>query len=196
MTHDEIGDFIAARMRKRGYPMTWSNMRCAGSCEMPDVLAYRSQYNHIVFEVKTSRSDFLVDKKKPWRQTPEAGIGTQRVYVTPAGLLNPEKDIPFGWQLWEVHHQKSRSIVKIIKGEVQKKVKHPTYSWTSTEYTFPYMEDAEERKYFHDKSNLNGLNNWLEVIFKRTCLAAGEDLVSKMGNCNYLKELNIYKEDF
>lgn len=101
MTHDELGLFVADKMRKKGYPLVWANMRSSGVSEQPDVLAFKNFWDVVVLEVKVSRSDFLADKKKPHRQEGE-GMGTERVYVTPPNLLKVS-DIPYGWQLWEVH---------------------------------------------------------------------------------------------
>jgi len=52
-----------------------------------------------------SRADFLADREKPFRQKLQLGMGCERFYLTPAGLLHPE-DLPRGWGLLEMHHRK------------------------------------------------------------------------------------------
>jgi hypothetical protein len=112
--HDLIADWAAEKLRRQGYLFAFSNLTSASHREKPDVLAFNHKGTSLLIEVKVSRADFLADKKKPWRENPEKGIGETRVYLTPKGLLTHE-EIPYGWQLWEVHGEK-RPFIKIIKG--------------------------------------------------------------------------------
>lgn len=123
MTHDDIADFGAKRLRTMGYKFSCSNLTSAIHGEQPDVLGINSYGGSIVLESKVSRSDFNADKKKLWRVNPEAGMGDHRAYITPKGLLDP-KEIPYGWMLWEVHG-KTKPMLKIIKGYVTKQVPDP-----------------------------------------------------------------------
>lgn len=52
----------------------------------------------VVIEVKVSRSDFLADKKKPFRQKPETGMGNFRYYMCPEFLIK-EEELPPKWGL-------------------------------------------------------------------------------------------------
>lgn len=55
----------------------------------------------VLIEVKVSRSDFLADAKKSFRQQPEEGVGAFRYYCSPEGLIT-EVDLPDKWGLlWE-----------------------------------------------------------------------------------------------
>lgn len=65
--------------------------------EIPDVFGW-CYWTSVVIEVKTSRSDFLKDKKKPSRITPELGGGEYRYYCCPKGLISPE-ELPENWGL-------------------------------------------------------------------------------------------------
>ncbi len=65
--------------------------------EIPDVLGW-SYCTCIIIEVKTSRSDFLADKKKPFRKIPSKGLGEYRYYCCPAGLIK-ECELPECWGL-------------------------------------------------------------------------------------------------
>lgn len=115
MTHDDIAEWAASRIRRMGYPFAFANMTSATAGEQPDVLGLNAWADSILVEVKVSRSDFLADKKKPWRQ-PGNGIGKRRVYLTTKGLMNPS-EVPYGWELWEIQG-KNRPILKVIKGRV------------------------------------------------------------------------------
>ena len=57
-----------------------------------------------------SRSDFHRDKKKHFRRNPWQGMGQERWYLTPAGLLKPS-DLPEDWGLAEVRGKVIRKIV-------------------------------------------------------------------------------------
>lgn len=69
--------------------------------ECPDALGWRAGgpwSGSYLVEVKTSRSDFLGDKNKPFRQQPETGVGNWRFYLCPEALITIE-DLPEGWGL-------------------------------------------------------------------------------------------------
>lgn len=72
-----------------------------GHSEKPDAIGWRcGGWESILVECKTSLSDFYADKKKPHRQGDGSGMGRERWYMTPPGLLKPEQ-IPDGWGLVE-----------------------------------------------------------------------------------------------
>ena len=148
MTHDDIADWGAKRIRSMGYNFSCSNMTSATHGEQPDILGISSFGESILIEVKVSRSDFLADKKKPWRSNPEMGMGDFRVYLAPKGLLKPE-DIPYGWMLWEVHG-KTKPTLKVIKGKAKQIVRNPVWGGTSTEWNFV---NCDENEYHHFKAN-------------------------------------------
>lgn len=77
--------------------------------EIPDVIGFGHQKS-VLLEIKTSRSDFLKDAFKSFRQKPELGMGQLRYYVVPSlDVFRIAKDstklpipegtisIPFGW---------------------------------------------------------------------------------------------------
>jgi len=69
--------------------------------ERPDALGWRAGgpwAGSYLVEVKTSRSDFLSDRSKPFRQQPDTGVGNWRFYLCPKGLISIE-DLPAGWGL-------------------------------------------------------------------------------------------------
>lgn len=65
--------------------------------ENPDVFAF-TKYDSVLIECKASRSDFLADKRKPFRRNPQLGIGRMRYYLCNEGIVRAE-EMPDGWQL-------------------------------------------------------------------------------------------------
>jgi len=84
--------------------------------EIPDIfgvcdLCYGNNIT-ILIECKVSRSDFYADQKKPFRhEALEEGIGSQRWYLAPEGII-PKDKVPEKWGLLEVD---KFGVLKIIK---------------------------------------------------------------------------------
>ena len=66
--------------------------------EIPDAIGWRSPGNSILIECKASRADFRADQQKEPRRKPWRGMGRERWYLTPPGLIQPA-EIPQGWGL-------------------------------------------------------------------------------------------------
>ncbi|CAH1592727.1 hypothetical protein DC915_RS03270 [Vibrio parahaemolyticus] len=128
MTHDEIADWCSNRLTRMGYRFAFSNMTSNTHGEQPDVLGVTCEGYSIVVEVKTSRSDFKADLKKVWRINPEMGMGDERVYLAPEGLLEIS-EIPYGWQLWEVYG-KNQPRLRILKGREKKPIRDGSFTRT------------------------------------------------------------------
>lgn len=71
------------------------------SGEIPDALGWKGGFS-ILIECKATRSDFLSDKRKVFRQNPELGIGSTRFYMCPPDVIQLE-DLPDGWGLLWVY---------------------------------------------------------------------------------------------
>lgn len=79
------------------------------SGEIPDCIGWvGSNGRSILIECKASRGDFIADFRKPSRVGGPA-MGNWRFYMTPPGLLEPEK-IPEDWGLYEVYNRSVRHI--------------------------------------------------------------------------------------
>lgn len=65
--------------------------------EQPDVFGW-NYWSTVLIEVKISRSDFLADAKKFFRQHPNEGLGDYRYYCCPEGLIKQE-ELPDDWGL-------------------------------------------------------------------------------------------------
>lgn len=86
--------------------------------EIPDVIGFGAFNHSVMVECKTSRADFKADFKKPFRIYPEIGVGTQRFYCCPEGLINTE-DLPIGWGLlWVTEKSKVNCVYKPYKGNI------------------------------------------------------------------------------
>lgn len=78
--------------------------------ETPDAIGWKSGFSYLV-EAKTSRSDFLSDKKKHVRRNPHLGMGMYRYFITEPGLIKPE-ELPQRWGLLETTGKR----VKVVHG--------------------------------------------------------------------------------
>lgn len=161
ITHDEIGVLAAKKLKGMGYITALSNITGAAISEKPDALGINSGGESFLVEVKVSRSDFLADKKKPHR-TADKAIGNYRAYLTPKGLLSPD-EIPYGWQLWEVHG-KTKPVIKTIKGPVYKRVPSGSFTYKQTEYL---NCSQEELNHFYDQADYRGLVSMLATLLSR-----------------------------
>jgi hypothetical protein len=74
------------------------------SGEMPDAIGWKRACHSVLVESKVSRADFLADRDKPFRQEPAMGVGCERYYMAPRGLIRIE-ELPAGWGLLEVRGQ-------------------------------------------------------------------------------------------
>ena len=72
----------------------------SSSGETPDVIAWKGKCRSVLVECKISRADFLADREKPFRRNPELGMGSERFYLTPAGLI-AANELPPKWGLLE-----------------------------------------------------------------------------------------------
>jgi hypothetical protein len=83
--------------------------------ESPDAFGFGGATTQLI-EVKISRSDFLSDKKKYWRQYPVHGLGIFRSYLCPEGLIK-ESELPLNWGL--LYIKNSGMIIEIVQPDFQ-----------------------------------------------------------------------------
>lgn len=97
--HDELCMRAAKFLKSNGFGVVFDDryQAATGSGELPDAIGFRNGTSCLI-EVKVSRSDFLADKKKPFRAEPSLGMGDWRFYLCPKGLIKPE-ELPEGWGL-------------------------------------------------------------------------------------------------
>jgi hypothetical protein len=94
-----------------------SEQYCATG-EVPDAIGWKGFCRSVVVECKVSRSDFLADAAKPFRQVPEEGLGSERYYLAPAGLIRAE-EMPNGWGLLECTNREVRIVKKAARRDLR-----------------------------------------------------------------------------
>lgn len=100
VTHAKLVAMAVRWLRLYRCGVVLSEQACV-SGEMPDAIGWKKACHSVLVESKVSRSDFLADRDKPFRQKPEMGVGCERYYLAPRGLIRTE-ELPAGWGLLEV----------------------------------------------------------------------------------------------
>jgi hypothetical protein len=100
MTHANLVERAVRWLRYYRCGVVLSEQACA-SGEMPDAIGWKQACHSVLVECKVTRADFLADRAKPFRQKPEKGVGSERFYLTAAGLIKVE-ELPAGWGLLEL----------------------------------------------------------------------------------------------
>ena len=88
--------------------MVLSEQACV-SGEMPDAIGWKRASHSVLVECKVTRADFLADRGKPFRLKPEQGVGCERFYLTPPGLVKVE-ELPAGWGLLEMGRGQTETV--------------------------------------------------------------------------------------
>jgi len=104
MTHAQLVQKAVAWLRSYRCGVILSEQACL-SGEMPDAIGWKRACHSVLVECKISRADFLADRDKPFRRKQEVGLGCERFYLTPAGMLRLE-ELPAGWGLLEYQNRK------------------------------------------------------------------------------------------
>lgn len=100
MTHAQLVRLAEQWLRRRyRCGIVLSEQSCAGG-ETPDVIGWKGKCRSVLVECKISRADFLADREKPFRRDPSQGMGCERFYLAPAGLIQ-KSELPQGWGLLE-----------------------------------------------------------------------------------------------
>jgi hypothetical protein len=90
-----------AWLRRYRCGVVLSEQACV-SGEMPDAIGWKNSCHSVLVECKVSRADFLAEREKPFRKQPETGVGCERFYLAPRGLILVE-ELPAGWGLLEIN---------------------------------------------------------------------------------------------
>lgn len=99
MTHAQLVEKAVHWLRRYRCGVVLSEQACV-SGEMPDAIGWKRACHSVLVECKVTRSDFLADQAKPFRIKPELGVGCERFYLIPGGLVHSE-ELPAGWGLLE-----------------------------------------------------------------------------------------------
>jgi hypothetical protein len=99
MTHPQLVEKAVRWLRSYRCGVVLSEQACV-SGEMPDAIGWKRACHSVLVECKITRSDFLADRAKPFRRKPDQGVGCERFYLVPAGVVQRE-ELPQGWGLLE-----------------------------------------------------------------------------------------------
>jgi hypothetical protein len=108
MTHALLVRTAVAWLRRYRCGVVLSEQACI-SGEMPDAIGWKRACHSVLVECKVSRADFLADRAKLFRQRPELGVGCERFYLVPRGLVRPD-ELPAGWGLLEFHNRRIETV--------------------------------------------------------------------------------------
>jgi hypothetical protein len=111
VTHQQLVR-LAEQWLRRSYRcgIVLSEQSCA-SGETPDVIGWKGKCCSILVECKISRADFIADQEKPFRKCPALGMGCERFYLAPAGMIAPN-ELPKKWGLLECKQREVRVAVR------------------------------------------------------------------------------------
>lgn len=97
--HDALCMRAAKFIRQQGFVVAFDDrfQASTGNGELPDAIGFRNGAS-LLIECKVSRSDFIADKRKHFRQDPSAGMGDWRFILCPPNIVTPA-DLQPGWGL-------------------------------------------------------------------------------------------------
>ena len=101
---------IAEQWILRKYRLAIAEPNCIVTMEQPDAIGWRGE-SSILVEAKTSRSDFLADRKKIFRIHENMGMGNYRYYICKPEIISVD-DLP---PLWGLLHVLPNGRVKVIR---------------------------------------------------------------------------------
>lgn len=103
LTHSDLVKIAGRWLRNTAGCTVVLEELCAatGNGENPDAIGWYTGRTMLV-ECKVSRSDFLADRKKPFRANPDRGLGLYRYFMAPKGLIKVD-ELPARWGLLEVN---------------------------------------------------------------------------------------------
>ncbi len=110
MTHAQLVNCAVEWLRSYRCGIILSEQYCATG-EVPDAIGWKGFCRSVLVECKVSRADFLADTEKPFRHKPEEGLGSERFYLAPPGLI-AQKELPRHWGLLECTRKGVRVVVK------------------------------------------------------------------------------------
>jgi hypothetical protein len=111
MTHQHLVRLAEDWLRRRYRCGIVLSEQSCGSGETPDVIGWKGKCRSVMVECKISRADFLADREKSFRKCPELGMGCERFYLAPAGMIT-KNDLLAKWGLLEC---KGRQVEVAVK---------------------------------------------------------------------------------
>jgi len=114
MTHTQLVERAVRWLRAYRCGVVLSEQACVGG-EMPDAIGWKQACHSVLVECKVTRPDFLADRAKPFRLKPEKGVGSERFYLTPPGLVKID-ELPPAWGLLELRRGRIEMVRPSAKG--------------------------------------------------------------------------------
>jgi hypothetical protein len=112
VTHAELVTFAERWLRAgRRLPIVLCDVRCVVVSEMPDAIGFTNRGYSVLVECKASRADFARDEKKWFRRAPELGMGYERWFCAPPGIIRVE-ELPPQWGFLEPRGPKRARIIR------------------------------------------------------------------------------------
>lgn len=109
MTHEELVRRAVRWLRNtRGCGVVFAELVTSAQ-SIPDAIGWKAGGSMLV-ECKASRSDFFADKRKAYHRTKQYGMGDERYYMVPSGLVSAN-ELPAGWGLLYAHPKTVRVVV-------------------------------------------------------------------------------------
>ena len=98
VTHKDLVDAAVKQLKSWSCsPILRELVTLNSTGEVPDAIGWNC-HGSILFECKTSRADFLRDRKKIFRYSLEdMGMGDWRFYITLPGVVRSADELPRGW---------------------------------------------------------------------------------------------------
>lgn len=115
MTHSELVTRAANWLRKQRHFVVLEDVRTNCIWEQPDVIGWKNHGASTVVECKASFADFRRDGDKPFRRSPEKGMGRYRWYAAPMELAQMIAKSEHRPARWGVIGFKGRSMLTIIR---------------------------------------------------------------------------------
>jgi hypothetical protein len=98
LTHDELCKIGCTFLREQGCSVVVNQPNALPNGESPDAIGFHGHNQSHIVEAKTSRSDFLADKNKPFRTNPKFGAGSYRWFICEPDLIIAG-ELPDNWGL-------------------------------------------------------------------------------------------------
>jgi len=138
ISHSELVDRAFLYLHTIGCSVRFRE-RVALTSENPDAMGFGGRHFSVLIECKASRNDFTADKKKQFRKRPEDGMGYNRYFMAPVGMLK-SSEIPKGWGLLEVYEKTPR-----MNRRVRITVESETFYERNREAEIAYLVSAIRR---------------------------------------------------
>lgn len=101
LKHSDLITAAHEWLARKGCVVIAIELSAGGGQEEPDAIGWKPDGYSMLIECKASRADFRQDGKKQWRSSPDRGVGIERFYLAPEGVI-PSAEVPKNWGLLEI----------------------------------------------------------------------------------------------